>query len=269
MPISKLQNEVLKALAANRNPESYVAGATVLHRGDNSPRFSRDIDFFHDLEESVAQSAEIDARTLAEAGYELEWLLRNPTFYRAVVSGKEERIRLEWAQDSAFRFFPVQEDQVCGYRLHEVDAAVNKMLVLAGRQEIRDFVDVLHLHDNLLSIGAMAWAACGKDPGYTPDFLLEHASRHVAYTQADLDRLSLREPLDLRQLKQKWITAFEHGRKLISSLPAEELGCLYLDSSQIPVTPDPESEKFFALTRHRGCISGAWPTVRSISLHAP
>jgi len=54
-----------------------------------------------------------------------------------------------------------------------------------GRSEIRDFVDVLHLDDSYLPLGALAWAACGKDPGFTPDFLLDHAARHVAYTQVD------------------------------------------------------------------------------------
>lgn len=261
MPITKLQNEVLRVIAVNRSPESYLAGATVFHREADSPRFSQDLDFFHDIEESVSKSAESDAQTLSEAGFDIEWLLRAPVFYRAVISKAGEGVRLEWAQDSAFRFFPVQEDAVCGYRLHEIDAATNKMLALAGRQEIRDFVDILHLHDNTLSIGAMAWAGCGKDPGFTPDFLLDHVARHVAYTQADLDRLNLRMPLDLVEMKKKWLSALEQAKQLISFLPADEMGCLYLDSGGIPVTPDSRSAQFSKLIRHRGCIKGAWPRI--------
>ena len=56
-------------------------------------------------------------------------------------------LKLEWAHDSAFRFFPVEHDAFCGYRLHAADAAVNKMLAMAGRVEVRDFVDVLHLDE--------------------------------------------------------------------------------------------------------------------------
>jgi hypothetical protein len=41
--------------AAHRNPESDVAGATALNR--NGPRYSGDIDIFHDREEAVAQAA--------------------------------------------------------------------------------------------------------------------------------------------------------------------------------------------------------------------
>ena len=262
MPISEFQSSVLKTIADNRSPESYLAGATVIHRSEKSPRFSQDLDFFHDLEQSVAQSAETDVATLVESGCEVEWLLRTPAFYRALVSREGSQIRLEWAQDSAFRFFPVQKDEEWGYRLHEADAAINKVLALGGRQEIRDFVDILHLNDSYLSIGAMVWAACGKDPGFTPDFLLDHIARHVAYTQADLDRLSLKEPLDLKQLKQSWLMASEEAHKLTTLLPAEEVGCLYLDSGQVPVTPEPESDSFASLTRHHGCISGAWPTVK-------
>jgi hypothetical protein len=263
MPISDLQARILKQIAANRSPESYLAGATVLHRADNTPRFSQDLDFFHDLEDCVAHSAEQDAATLTDAGYTLSWLLRTPTFYRAVVTVENQRLKIEWAQDSAFRFFPVQQDESCGYRLHETDAAVNKVLALAGRDEVRDFVDVLHLHDYYLSLGAMAWAACGKDPGFTPEFLLDHASRHTVYTQADVDRLSLREPLEIRTLKQRWFAAVEDAQRLFALLPPDEIGCLYLNPEQVPATPDPTSANFPKMIRHTGSIHGAWPTVAS------
>jgi len=70
---------------------------------------------------------------LQAAGYRLEWLLRTPSFYRAVVMVQQQQLKLEWAQDSAFRFFPVEADARLGYRLHDADAATNKMLALAGR----------------------------------------------------------------------------------------------------------------------------------------
>ena len=42
-------------IAANRSPDSYVAGTTVIHRAEDSPRYSADLDLFHDLEDSVAR----------------------------------------------------------------------------------------------------------------------------------------------------------------------------------------------------------------------
>lgn len=261
MPLTDLQARILRTLAVHRSPDSYLAGATVLHRDPESPRFSQDIDFFHDIADSVAQSAETDATTLRNAGYGLQWLLRTPTFFRALVSTEGETMKMEWAQDSAFRFFPIQEDPFCGYRLHDADAAVNKILALAGREEARDFVDILHLHGNFLSIGALAWAACGKDPGYTPSFLLDHAGRHVAYTQDHLDRLSVRVPLDLMDLKRQWLTAVEQGQKLFDSLPVSDLGCLYLTPEGSPVTPAISDRGFSTLRRHFGSVHGAWPSI--------
>jgi hypothetical protein len=264
MPISDIQAVVLRCIAANRSPESYLAGATVLHRDRNSPRFSQDIDLFHDVEDSIARCAEQDATTLRDAGYRLEWTLRTPTFHRAVVTVDAQQLKVEWAQDSVFRFFPVQQDAFCGYRLHDADAATNKILALAGRSEVRDFVDVMHLHETYLSLGALAWAACGKDPGFTPEFLLEQAGRHTAYTQADLGRLSLQRPLDLGVLKRKWLAALEQARNLIASLPPGEVGSLYIGSNHTPVTPDPASSDFRTLIRHQGSVRGAWPTVSPV-----
>ena len=265
MPISDIQAVVLRCIAANRSPESYLAGATVLHRDRKSPRFSQDIDLFHDVEDSIARCAEQDAATLRDAGYPVAWTLRTPTFYRAVVTVGRQQLKVEWAQDSAFRFFPVLQDAFCGYRLHDADAATNKMLALAGRSEVRDFVDVMHLHETYLSLGALAWAACGKDPGFTPEFLLEQAGRHTAYTQADMGRLNLQNPIDPGVLKRKWLAAMEEARNLINLLPPGEIGCLFIGPNQTPVTPNPASIDFRPLIRHHGSVRGAWPTVNPVS----
>ena len=46
----------------------------------------------------------------------------------------------------------------------------------------------------------------------------------VAYTQDDLERLNLREPLDLGELKQRWLAAVEDARATVTALPPEEVG---------------------------------------------
>ena len=58
MPLSELQIEILLLLASHRNPESYVAGAAALNQ--DGPRFSGDIDIFHDREEGVALASGSD-----------------------------------------------------------------------------------------------------------------------------------------------------------------------------------------------------------------
>ena len=72
-------------------------------------------------------------------------------------------MRQQQHHDSAFWFFPVQADAEFGFVLHTLDGATNKLLALAGRGELRDYLDVLFLKRNVLSLGALAWAACGKD----------------------------------------------------------------------------------------------------------
>ena len=103
MPLTRMHAELLARIAANRNPESYVARATVLHIAEDTPRFSDDLDLFHDLEDSVAQRAETDAATLRAAGYEFSWLLRTPSFHPALVTAAGRQLKIEWAHDSAYR----------------------------------------------------------------------------------------------------------------------------------------------------------------------
>ena len=90
---------------------------------------------------------------------------------------------------------------------------------------------------------------------------MDHAGRHAAYTQADLDRLDLRLPLDIKSLKRSWLETLNEARNLIAALPADEIGCLDLGPNQTPVTPDTTADSFRVLIRHKGCIRGAWPTV--------
>jgi hypothetical protein len=58
VPLTKLQSHVLRVLAAERSPDSYIAGGVAINR--EGPRFSNDIDIFQDTEhrlEAAAQDA--------------------------------------------------------------------------------------------------------------------------------------------------------------------------------------------------------------------
>lgn len=262
MPIADFEKTILRLLAANRNPESFLAGATVLLRDENSHRWSQDIDLFHDTAESLKVAADADAAVLEQNGYQVTWDNVQPTFRRALVVRGDLLTKLEWVFDSAFRFFPVEPDAEVGYVLNFWDAATNKLLAMAGRGELRDYLDVLHLHRQHLRLGALAWAACGKDIGYTPQFLLEEAQRLAHYPAALLANLKLREPVDLVECKKQWLAASREAERLLNLLPAHEVGCLYLDATGKPVTPDPTSPEFSALRRHFGSVRGAWPIIR-------
>lgn len=262
MPLGDFERDVLRLLAANRNPDSYVGGATVLNQNPASPRTSKDVDVFHDAIESLGQSADRDHATLRDAGFEVEEAgRRHDTFCGALVRHAGKQTKIEWVYDSAFRFFPVEPDQDLGWRLNFWDVAVNKTLALAGRSEIRYWIDVLHLHGSHLHLGALAWAGTGKDPGLSPEAIIRRGGRQAVYRPEDLADLILSGPVTLPQLKERWLEASSAALALIARLPLDEVGCLYLNRANQPVCPDPTAPEFPKLTRHFGSVKGAWPQI--------
>ncbi|WP_395747529.1 nucleotidyl transferase AbiEii/AbiGii toxin family protein [Prosthecobacter sp.] len=260
MPLTAFQHEVFSTLRRGRSPNSFIFGATVLNASAQTPRYSKDIDICHDLETAVAESAAADEAALVAAGYTVSWQLRQPLFQRATVTRHDGSVKLEWVYDSAFRFYPVEPDDELGWRLHFADAATNKLLALSGRAEPRDFVDAIHLHENYLSLGTLAWAAAGKDEGLNPRLILDLADRFARYRQADIDSLHLAAQFRLEDLKARWSMAIEEGRQLVEKLPPSEIGCLYLDpQTSRPVSPIPGSLYLDQLVRHYGSIGGSWP----------
>jgi len=259
MPLADFEREVLRCLAANRNPDSFVGGVTVIHQSSASPRASRDVDLFHDSEEALARSVEVDVAALRLAGFEIIEHQREATFCRASVTKGERQTKVEWVRDSAFRFFPVEADLDLGWRLNFWDAATNKLLALFGRHAFRDYVDVLYLHEHHLPLGALAWAAAGKDPGLTPELIIDWAKRSTRYTPEEMQQVQLSAPPDLRAMKPALLLAAEQAEALFLRLPMAEVGCLYLDAAGKPVCPDPATPDFLKLTRHFGSVKGAWP----------
>jgi hypothetical protein len=262
MPLSALQKQVLQLLARHRSPDSFVAGATLLHAGETSPRYSRDIDINHDVRESVAQCAQLDGSVLKQHGFEVIWRMEEPLFYRADVTREGTTVKLEWVFDSAFRFFPVEADEQFGYRLSFWDVATNKVLALVGRVEPRDFLDILFLDEHHLSLGALAWAASGKDPGLNPFLILTEARRTARYRPEDFSSIVTAKPVDLIALGQQWRAVLARADALLPKLPPQDVGCLYLDAQNRVVEPDPDSPDFGRLRRHFGSVKGAWPVVR-------
>ena len=262
MPLGPFEREVLRLIAGQRNPESYVAGATVLNQAPASPRTSEDIDVFHDSEIALAAAHALDLAALRAHGFAVQVPMQTASFCRAIVARAGLSTKIEWALDSVFRFFPTEPDAELGWRLNFWDAATNKMLAFVGRRVPRDFVDVLHLHDTRLHLGALAWAASGKDPGLSPAFILEQSRRTPLYPPEMLaPSARLAAPGSFPEVRRRWLRVVEEAEALIAALPAQEFGCLYLNAIGQPVTPDPAAPDFAGLTRHYGSIRGAVPRI--------
>lgn len=259
MPLSPLQSDILRLLASHRSPDSYVAGATVLNR--DGPRYSEDIDLFHDREEAVARAAESDAALLRDAGFSVDWIRREPGIHVAAVGRGAERTRLEWARDSDFRFFPTVPDPLFGFRLHIADLATNKALAAAGRREPRDVLDLLWVHERHLPLGAVIWAAVAKDPGYSPESLLAEIRRNARYRDDDYADLRLDVPVDAGDVSRRFRAALAEAEAFTRAMPAGREGVFFLRDGAV-VQPDPAD--LSAYVPHEGRRLGHWPSSSEI-----
>ena len=232
MPLTPFQHELLATLASAPPADRYLAGGAALHFAPNSARYSDDLDFFHDSEARVAAAFGSDRRWLEDLGYRVEVEISLPGFVRAVVSRGDPRTRIDWAHDSAWRFMPLVPDPLGGLLLHPIDLAINKVLAVAGRDEPRDFLDLLFVHHRVLPLAGLNWAAVGKDPGFTPLSLLELLKRRGHYRPEDFDRLNLAQPFDLVAAKREWLDALAKAEELARIRPPEELGCLYYSAER-------------------------------------
>jgi hypothetical protein len=232
VPLTDYQAHLARLLSGNRSLDSYLAGGAAILIEPNTKRYSRDLDYFHDSDTRVAEAFAADCGVLEQAGYSVDVDLQQPGYVRAVVRRDEDATKVEWARDSSWRFMPTVKDDRVGFLLHPVDLAVNKVLTLAGRDEPRDVVDVLYLHRHVLMLGALCWAACGKDPGFTPLSVLELLKRRGRIRPEDLERLDLTEPMDVHATKRAWLKALDSVEPFVESRPPEEIGCLYYSPSR-------------------------------------
>ena len=176
MALTAFQRTICRLIAGQRlaSGEIYIAGGVALNTLTGAERVSRDIDLFHDSVAAVTTNWNADRWLLKNKGYCVDAQSEREAFVEAIVQG-DENVIMQWAADSAFRFFPLVEHEDFGLTLHPFDLATNKVLALVGRLEARDWVDVIHCHERIQRLGYLAWAASGKDPGFSPGAILEQA----------------------------------------------------------------------------------------------
>jgi hypothetical protein len=260
VPLSKIQTDILRLLALHRDPESYVAGSTPLTR--DTSRFSGDIDVFHDREERVGQAATQDIALLQEHGYTVQWIRPGPGVYSVQAERQGAKTRLEWVSDSDFRFFPTLRDETFGYVLHPIDLATNKVAAAYGRQEPRDVVDLLTVHERILSLGAAVWASVGKSLGFTPEGIINEIRRNARYTAADFRRIDSDPPIDPAATMTRLREVLREAEAFVSRMPTDRAGLLFLKEGRV-VQPDPDCwEKY---QTHAGRNRGHWPSSPEIT----
>jgi hypothetical protein len=244
-----------------------VAGGVALTVALRTHRLSRDLDLFHDTTDAVARSWDRDRLALASDGYTVDTVRERPGYVEAVISRHDSRLVVEWARDSAFRFFPLVEHDELGLTLHPFDLAANKVLALVGRLEARDWVDVIECDARLQPLGYLAWAAAGKDPGFTPLGILEQAHRSGRYTDDEISALAFDGPAPVAaDLSRRWHDALHAARTVVERLPAEHVGHAVLTmDGRLCTSGHADLDRALSsghLVFHRGRIGGALPQIK-------
>ncbi|WP_367873369.1 hypothetical protein [Luteolibacter sp. Populi] len=258
-------------LVANRSEASHFAGGLVLNANDESARFSNDFDLFHDVVADLAAHSEADVAALATSGYTVEKLLsygtwdRPTSFRKAVVRKDDNQLEIDWAHDSAFRFFPIVPDPLLGWRLHLFDMATNKALALSARTETRDYIDIVEL-GRIYPLEAIIWAACGKDEGFSPQLLLAMMRRFAKISPGTVEKIKARD-LDPIALKIQWIEMSDRAEaeitRIADAMPDLPPGVAFVNEQGEPGWIGTDS----TLKLHHGSIRGCWPMIHGI--HVP
>ena len=138
MAVTAFQSEVLKRIARSRidGGETYVAGGLALNHLLKRPRVSSDVDVFNSTYSALERAADRDCEVLKAAGYDIRVTRRRDYIVEVVASRADGSTALQWVQDSAYRFFPLVEDELLGLTLHPFDLATNKIRVRVRREVI-------------------------------------------------------------------------------------------------------------------------------------
>jgi len=208
---------------------------------------------------------EADRGLLSENAFDVVVVRERPSLIEAEVGRGNERVLMQWVRDSAFRFFPLVTHEQLGLVLHPFDLATNKVLALVGRLEVRDWIDVIECSRRLQPLGFLAWAASGKDPGFSPASILEQAARSARYSDDEVRALSFEgDPPDAAALSNEWRRMMSDAGHVIRALPATDVGACVLDHDRSLFRGDAEGVRR-ALEKgnvvfHRGTIRGTLPT---------
>jgi len=270
MALTPFQRAVCHLLAERRiaSGESYVAGGGALGEATQSGRISQDIDLFHDTTQAVAECWELDRELLESQRHTVRVLRERPSFVEAIVSQGDASVLVQWAADSAYRFYPLAEHPEFGLTLSPFDLATNKVLALIGRVEARDWIDVIASHESIQSLGYLAWAACGKDPGFSPASILEQAARTARYSEDEIAALAFEGAApNASELSRTWHAMLDEARAIVAALPPSRAGSCVLDADGELFRGSQEDLKKAVATDslqfRSGSIRGVLPTIRN------
>ena len=240
MPLTAIQQSVAEILRRHRSEHNYVAGGSILNR--DWSRLSDDMDIFLDDRNRLPHSAEYEFETLRNAGYSVELTTDSDLVVEAILRKDGEETRVQWFddEDTCRRFFPAQDDSEFGYRLHDADLAVNKVLCAARRHSAaRDAVDLVSIVEFYAPLGPLVWAVSGKAPDMAPPSTLRAIRANAfGYAREEVETVRMEDGsrMEWRRLRRVLDQALEVASNYCERIaPVEYPGRLFVDADERPV----------------------------------
>jgi predicted nucleotidyltransferase component of viral defense system len=179
--LTSFQKELLKTFSGTALGKSFfLTGGTALSGHYLFHRLSDDLDLFTEAAESIPHVVPILEKITSEMSCSLRFSRRGATFIEVFVtdSDKKETVKMQFAQDSPYRFMPVCQSPWGIDIDNALDIACNKLGALFGRAEARDFIDVYFIARDLFPYDELVQKAKQKNPGMD-DYWLAQAYKQV------------------------------------------------------------------------------------------
>ncbi|MEQ9444538.1 MAG: hypothetical protein RJS98_03165 [Rhodospirillaceae bacterium] len=256
MPLTDIQRDVVVVLKQFRTPHTYVAGGAVLNH--NWLRLSDDLDIFHDGRDALPGDIADELKALAENGFACEMVHSDNWTVEIIARKYGFETKIQWFSDleTSQRFFAAQADEQFGFRLHQADAAVNKVLCASRRNTApRDAVDLMTIAQDYAPLGPLVWAASAKEnmgQRKSPRELLDAINQIVfGYGEEEIQAVRMDGPkvsrADIRDILKPALKAA--ARYCEEVAPVTYDSHLFIDQNETPVearSVDIESGRYMA-----------------------
>lgn len=239
MPLTDFQRTVIEVLRPFRNRRNFVGGGAALNQ--KWPRLSDDMDLFGDMRGGLPRSVDREIAALRAADYTVRVDVETDWTVDVIVRKYGFETRVQWMDEpgSSRRFFDSVPDEELGFRLHQADLAINKVLCAASRdRSARDAVDLLNIVHSYCPLGPLVWACVGKDPDLAPPAIIRSMRANTfGYSDEEIRTVSMEEGEAVTRMRIREVLqpAFEAASDYCENLaPTNFLGHLFIDAHETP-----------------------------------
>jgi predicted nucleotidyltransferase component of viral defense system len=164
--LSPIQKSILTSFSRLKDSASfYLTGGTALAEFYLRHRRSYDLDLFTPKKGLILPFSRIVEDAFPKQGFSIKIVHRFESFVEFEIETQEEKVTLQLALDSHFRFQQPNDSDI-GIKINDFqDLIVDKFLAFFGRAEPRDAVDLFFILQNQ-SFEELINFAQEKDPGF-------------------------------------------------------------------------------------------------------